>query len=270
MNELNLESTLSHVYDSIRLSVKADTLGYDVVPSFIDSGFEGSILPIPRISYDVLQGWELAVLAVVLLFVVLNKQLYPRQFRQILQVPAGVSQTNQLLREWSPVNSFLGITFVVMYVISVALFIQKSCVILSRDAVQYNSFRVFDSVLGWTIAWVVARYVVLYLFNWLFKAKDTVDRQVTVQLCASTVCMIALQPVLWILLYNPYSAFVWVGVGVLALGMLLRFYLQIKETRVSSKAPVFYIFLYFCTLEIVPGALLLTAGLRFFSHGSVF
>jgi len=75
--------------------------------------------------------------------------------------------------------------------------------------------------------------------------------------------------VLLLLLYNPYSLFVWVGVGIVALAALIRFILEILETRVSIKISSFFIFLYFCSLEIIPTALLLTAGVRFFSQGFV-
>lgn len=269
MPEFNLPTTLTHVYDSLyQLSHPAAC--DSIVPSFIDTGFEGAVMPLSRASYDVLQGWELVILGLVLLMVVLNKQIYPRPFRQVFQVPAGVSHTNQLLREWSPMNSFIGITFILVYIIVMALFAQKSFVVLSRDVSKFNSFRVFSIVLGGVAGWVVLRFAILYVFNWLFRTKDAVDRQVTVQLSVSTMCFIVMQPVLWLLLYNPYSAYVWVGIGILAVAALMRFVMEIIETRVSVKLPSFYIFLYFCTLEIAPSVLLLTAGLRYFSKGSVF
>ena len=56
-----------------------DSVALDsVVPSFITSGFQGTLIPLPRMSYEVLQGWNLALLGLLLLLIVLNKQLYPR------------------------------------------------------------------------------------------------------------------------------------------------------------------------------------------------
>ena len=95
-----------------------DTVACDsVVPSFITSGFGGSLTPMPRMTYDIVQGWNLAILGIMLLLIVLNKQLYPRQFRQILSVSGGVARTNQLLREWNPVRSFLGTSFTLGYIV---------------------------------------------------------------------------------------------------------------------------------------------------------
>ena len=248
----------------------ADSTVVEAVAESFVSTFGGTINPMPRMNYDVLVGWNLVALGLMLLLIVMNKQLYPRQFRQILSVPGGVAHTNQLLREWNPVGSFLGFTFLLAYVVVIALFLQKSCVVLSRDITQFNTTSMFFTALGAVAAWVLLRWLILYFINWLFDAHDTVSRQVTVQLSVSIFSFIFMLPVLLLLLYNPYSLFVWMGLGIIALAALTRFILGMIETRVATKTPSFYIFLYFCSLEIAPTALLLTAGMRYFSQGSVF
>ncbi|MBR5911641.1 MAG: DUF4271 domain-containing protein [Bacteroidales bacterium] len=241
-----------------------------VVPSFITEGFGRVVEPLPRVTYDVLEGWNLALLGLLLLLIVLNKQLYPRQFRQVLAVPGGVAHTNQLLREWTPTGSFLGMSFLLAYVAIMTLFVQKSCAILTRDVVSYNGLSVFSMVGGGVLIWDLLRYAVLYFVNWLFGAKETVSRQMTVQLAVSTYAIIFMIPVLLLLLYNPYSAFVWIGVGIILIAAVVRLVLGMVETRVATKIPAFYIFLYLCALEIAPVATLLTAGLRYIGKGSVF
>lgn len=260
----------SQVADTLQLEAADSLLCDNVVPSFITSGLGRDITPLPRMNYDILQGWNLAVIALVLLVIVLNKQLYPRQFRQVLGVPGGVAHTNQLLREWNPVGSFLGWTFLLAYLAIITLFMQKSCVVMTRDVAQYNSLHVFGVMCGIVAGWVLLRYFALYFMNWLFGTKDAVDRQMTVQLSVSTYCLIAMLPVLLLLLYNPYSLFVWVGFGVITVAALMRFVFEMVETRISAKVPALYIFLYFCALEIAPVATLLTAGLRYIGKGSVF
>ena len=118
------------------------------ISTFVTSGFDGVISPTERVTHEVLVGWNLIVVAVVLLLVVINKRLYPRQFRQLLSVPAGVSHTNQLLREWSPTASFIGYAFFISYVVVIALFLQKAFVIFSRDVSQYNDFNIFSILCG--------------------------------------------------------------------------------------------------------------------------
>lgn len=268
---IHYQNTFEPVQAEDSLSSQVESLVCDsVVPSFITSGLGHDITPLPRMTYDILQGWNLVIIALVLLIIVLNKQLYPRQFRQVLRVPVGVAHTNQLLREWNPVGSFLGWTFLLAYLAIVTLFIQKSCVVLTHDTVQYNSLHVFGTICGLVSGWVMLRVFILYFMNWLFGTKDAVDRQIAVQLSVSTYGLIALLPVLLLLLYNPYSLFVWIGFGVIVMAAFVRFVKEIMETRISAKISAFYIFSYFCALEIAPVATLLVASLRYFSQGSVF
>lgn len=275
-NELFMPQYPFTTYDPFGLQQSVDTTSIadsvlcDTVQaqSFVTT-FGGTIIPMPRMTYDVLVGWNLVVLGLMLLLFVMNKQIFPRQFHQILSVPSGVARTNQLLREWNPVGSFLGFTFFVAYIAIMALFVQKSCVVLSRDATLYNTTRMYSIAFGIVGGWVLLRFILLYYMNWLFEGRDAVSRQVTVQLSMAIFSIIAILPILLLLLYNPYSLFVWIGFGVIALAALIRFVLGIVETRVAIKMSSFFIFLYFCSLEIAPTALLLTAGIRYFSQGSV-
>lgn len=248
-----------------------DTLARNsMVPSFITSGFDGTLIPVVRMSYEILQGWNLALLGLMLLLIVLNKQLYPRQFRQVLSVPFGVSHTNQLLREWNPLRSFLCVSFTIGYILLMALFVQKSCMVLSHDVVKYDSWLVFWTLCGGIWAWVLLRYLILYFVNWLFGTRDAVDRLMTVQFSVSILTLIVLMPVILLLIYNPTKYFVWIGIGLLGLAAFLRLVLGVIETRVATKISAFYIFLYLCALEIAPVATLVTAGWRYFSQGTVF
>ena len=237
--------------------------------SFITQGFEGIISPMERVTHEVLAGWNLIVVAIVLLLVVINKQLYPRQFKQLLGVPSGVSHTNQLLREWTPTASFIGYTFFISYVMTVALLLQKAFVIFSRDVAQYNGFSFFSILCGCIAGWIVLRYLTFIVISWLFQQKDIVVRQTTVDLSVSTYSFMVLLIVVLLVLYIPNTIIVWIGLGILFASALTKLFLEIIETRVFSKMPSFYIFLYFCTLEIAPIVLLYTAGVRFFTNNTV-
>ena len=256
------------VADSLQV---ADTLVCDsVVPSFITEGFRGTLTPVVRMSYEILQGWNLALLGLLLLLIVVNKQLYPRQFRQVLSVPGGVAHTNQLLREWNPVGSFLCVSFTLGYILLIALFVQKSCVVLSHDVTSYNGWPMYWTIVAAVTAWVMLRFLMLHFVNWLFDARDTVDRQMTVQFSISIFTLFVMVPVVLLLIYNPTKYFVWIGIAVLGLAAVLRLVLGVIETRVSTKISAFYIFSYLCALEIAPVATLVAASWRYFSQGAVF
>lgn len=236
---------------------------------FVTSGFDGVINPLPLVTHDILLGWNLLVLGFVLLSVVVNRHLYPRQFRQLLSVPGGVAQTNQLLREWSPKRSFIGFSSWVAYVVLMGLFFQKSLVVLSHDAVRYNGILVFALSCGGTALLLLMRYFSWLFTSRLFRIKEMMYRLSAMQLSVTLYCILVLQVVLWLLLYNPYSVFVWIGVAIIVIAALLRFFIGFVEIKVFIRVRPFYIFYYLCSLEIIPMAVLLVAGIRYATTGSV-
>ena len=147
---------------------------------------------------------------------------------------------------------------------------QKSCVVLSHDVSTYNGWPMFWTFCAGMAVWVLLRYFMLHFVNWLFEARDTVDRQMAVQFSISIFTLIAMIPITLLLLYNPTKYFVWIGIGLLAVAAVVRLILGIIETRVATKMSSFYIFLYFCALEIAPLATLVTAGWRYFGQGTVY
>jgi uncharacterized membrane protein len=167
-------------------------------------------------------------------------------------------------------GSFLCVSFSVGYVLLMALFVQKSCVVLSHDVLAYNGWSVYWTLAAGVLGWVLLRYLILHFANWLFDTRDTIDRQMTVQFSISIFTLIVMIPIVLLLLYNPTKYFVWIGIAVLGLAAVLRLVLGVIETRVSTKISSFYIFLYLCALEIAPLATLVTAGWRYFSQNAVF
>ena len=247
--------------------VEPPTTGH-YVPSFLTEGFNKVIEPLQRHTNDVLNGWELAVLAAVLLLVIANKRIYPRQFSQIFSVFRGTSQTNQLLREWTPIQSFINFSLQLSFILVLSLFVQKSIVVLTFSN-QYNTFNAYLLILLAATTITILRYVVMFLVEKIFNQHDVFDRQTAIDLAVKTVALAAMTPLVLLLLYNPYSPFVMTGVAFMLLAMLLRSVYEFVETRVFSKISSFYIFLYLCALETTPILMVMVACYRLLKTGQV-
>ena len=237
-------------------------------PSFITDGFNKVIEPLQRHSSDVLNGWELAILAGVLLLIIVNKRLYPRQFTQIFSVFRGTSQTNQLLREWTPIQSFINFSLELCFALVFSMFVQKSVVVLSFSN-EYNTFPVYLVITLIVVAVTILRYIIMSLVEKIFDQHDVFDRQSAVDLAVKTVLLSVMTPMVLLLLYNPYSPFVLTGIGIILAGMLLRSVYEFIETRVFSKISSFYIFLYLCALETIPITVVVVACYRLVETGQM-
>ncbi len=237
-------------------------------PGFITVGFKKVIEPLQRVTDDILNGWDLAILAVVLLLIIVNKQLYPRQFSQIFSVFKGSSQTNQLLREWTPLQSFINFSLQSSVVLVFSMFVQKSIVVLSFSN-EYNSFVTYLVISAVVFAITLLRTFIMWAVEKIFNCHDVFERQTAIDLAVKTVLLLILVPIVILLLYNPYSTFVVTGIVFVLSSLLLRVIYEFVETRLFAKMSSFYIFLYFCVLEIMPILLIIVACKRLMETGSV-
>ena len=246
-------------------SVGNDSLSVDTImlTHFVESHRANEILPAERIAPDAFPLWILVLLAFLLVVLVADKSIYPRQFRQILSVPAGVSSTNQLLREWTPWRSWVGITIVLSHVLIVSLFLQRGICVLINGAVPMDDLSSFVVILASFAGWMLLRYCGMAMVGWLFKNKDMVVRQLAVHISLSAIMVIVLVPFVLVLLYNPYPLMVCIGASVLVLLMLVRIWNEMIEIKVVSKYPIIYIFFYLCTLEIIPVLVISKLGYLF-------
>lgn len=237
-------------------------------PGFITEGFNRVIEPLQRVTGDILNGWDLAILAAVLILIIVNKQVYPRQFVQVFTVFKGSSQTNQLLREWTPLQSFINFSLQIGFILVFSMFVQKSLVVLSFSD-DYNTFTAYLTISAIILAVSILRLIIMGSVEKIFNRHDVFDRQMAVDLAVKTVLLLILIPLVLLLLYNPYSAFVMTGVGVVLAALLLRNIYEFFETRLFAKMSSFYIFLYLCTLEIMPISVVVVACVRLLKTGSV-
>lgn len=252
-----------YYYDSLFAAPEPEPL----VPSFITEGFDKVIEPIERASNNILNGWDLVILAAVLLLILVNKQIYPRQFSQLFSVFKGTSQTNQLLREWTPIQSFINFSLQVCFGLVLAMFIQKSVVVLSFSN-MFNTISAYLIILLVILATTVLRHLVMLAVEKIFDLPDVFNRQTAVELAVKTVLLLLLIPLVLLLLYNPYSPFVMTGLGVALVAFLARLVYEFIEIRVFAKISSFYIFLYLCALEIIPMLVIAVACYRLLKTGT--
>lgn len=243
-------------------SLCGDTI---IMAPFVEHSRATEIIPLERMAPDAFPLWILLLLAFLLVVLVVDKSVYPRQFRQILSVPAGVSATNQLLREWTPWRSWVGTTILLSHLLIVTLFFMRGVCVLTDGVLPMEDFSSFVVVLASFAGWILLRYCGIALVGWLFKNKDMVVRQLAVHISLSAIMVILLVPFVLVLLYNPYTTMVWIGVSIIALLMVVRIWNEMVEIKVVSKYPMFYIFFYLCTLEIIPIMVVSKLGYLFLS-----
>lgn len=217
------------------------------------------IKPIHTIARPLYSQWlgNLTLLAFAIM--VFFRLTYPRRFTQFFKAAVSNKGMHLLLREWSPMN-ILSLVFSLMHTIGFAIFIYAGSAVVGEPLSFTNSWIADIAVLSGITTFVVyGKYLTIVYLSWLFQLRESGRRYLANQIIFSFLFSLVLFPVLLTVIYNPSpAALITSGILLMALhaARLIRsFAIGLTEIHI----PLHYLFLYLCTLEIVPLVLLLKA-----------
>ena len=255
------ERLLSALNDTVPASVT----GRGVM---VANGFSGEMHETERVLNVFFSEWNLAIVTVVMLLFVIDRQLFPSRQRQMLSMVFGGKMSGQANRDAGSGNGFTAIAVYVSAVLSVSLFIQKFMVLRTGCFGMYNTFAFYGKLCLFMAAFILVKHCIINIMGWLFRTKDAARHYSGLHLSLLAVSSLLLLLLLLLLpppypmeLQNSYIVLV-AGTFIWGLVWILYLYRNFVETIVSSKLPSFYIFLYFCTLEIIPYSVVIWAFVK--------
>lgn len=213
------------------------------------SPFEG---PAEREVTYISAGWNFMVLFTVMVLVVLNKFLAPRRYSTIITLPFQSGGGEKTIRETPSFVNVVSLSVIISFILAVSMFIQKFYLIYGGNSILHDNMNFF-----WTIAVVVTavlvfNYLLTLLYSWLFKSESMLLLHVSLLVSIMALATLVLIPTIMILLFYPYKAVFILILVILLMLFALRFIKLLIEVRMLSKLNFVNIFLYLCTVEILP------------------
>lgn len=223
---------------------------------FVTEHAVSEIEPKIRIKNDVVSEWNLLIVLVSFFAIILFKQLYPRKFRLLYSASYGSNNLNQLLREWNPTKRFFGYILLVLYLFNISLFL-KNFFFDTNHSLNYSESELFLKIFAIFSIVYLSKLFLIFLLSWLFNTKEATKRYLTLSFSIALNSLIVLLSVLLVVMYNPFKIIYIIGIIVIVAFALYRFIKSFLESMSFTHFSAFYIFLYFCTLEIIPSLILL-------------
>jgi hypothetical protein len=159
----------------------------------------------------------------------------------------------QLIRE-NPVYSHRSFfPLLLLYIISATLLIDQAAEIFSPgSSAGLKTLLVFAEFLGVYVALSILKIFLIWLISVTFKNIETAKEYIQNILIYNLVLGIILLPLLVLIIYTYHEVFLYVA-GVMVIIMIsLRFFRGMMIGLSDSKFSLFHLFLYLCTLEILP------------------
>ncbi len=256
--------------------VSAKTLTKPIITAVKDTSiapslFENHLLPVKNNKPEIhITNYDFVITGVLLFLYILFVWMYVSDHKKLSQIIKGFyinRNSNQLSRNELSIGNRVSIFLFIFFVITLTLFINR--------IMRYYGFQFFTNnvTLGYivtTIALTVAysvKFATIKLMGYIFNVqKEANDYLRTVFLFCNTLGLFMLPVVICLTFVKQISpiVFMYAGIGIIITFFVIRmvrgFILGLNSSEISK----IYLFMYLCTLEILPFVIMVKLFMLFF------
>ncbi len=242
-----------------------DTIGFQLVTENIASTLDEKV----RFADGALASYNFIVILSAVAVMVLCKQFAPGRLGAIISAFYRRSDTEKMTREWNSPTSLTGFLMAASYIVLLALFIQKSVLIFNGDTFLYGGTDFFLKVCLFVSAFVSVRYLFINVNGWVFNTQPASQHHATIHVSMMTSMNFVLMALVLVLTFYQSMICVILGIIILAVIYIYRIGKTFIDLQYLIKNETLKIFLYLCTLEIIPISVAFTMAFRLIATNSV-
>lgn len=260
MNFMNDIATFYNGVDSVNNVVVNDSISceYGAVEQNIfkdfkfvaeqSSKFEGPIL---RDVTHISATWNFVVLLVIMILMVLNKFLSNQRMSSVISMPFH-NGGDRAMRDTQTFFSPMSLSSIISFILIISLLVQKIFVIYGGNRILHDNLGFYVDVVICVAAVLVFNYILTFFYGWMFKTDTFWHFHFSFYVSSMASCNLLLMPVILLLLFHPYKFFLLFALIITAVFFIIAFAKLLIEVRMLSKLNFVNIFLYLCTIEILP------------------
>lgn len=222
-----------------------------------------------RIMESVAPSWNFVVIFSAILGLALIKHFAPKRLKFVMSMLYQSSDTEKMTREWNPLTSISGFIIAASYIALVSLLIQKSVLIYNGNSILYGGCDFYLEACVFTSAYILVQYLFINIYGWLFNTQVASQHQAITHLSMATTLNPVLSMLLLVMAFYPMKVFAITGLVIIIIFTGIRIAKTFVEFQFFIKGETLNIFLYLCTLEIIPFSVALTMIFRMIATDSV-
>jgi hypothetical protein len=200
-----------------------------------------------------LNNWIFWILLAGFAILTMTRYYHSKRLKLLASAIFKRSAAQQLIRE-SPVSSHRSFfPLFLIYLISLLLLIHQAAEIASPGSGEgIGSLLIYGPFLGGYVVYSLLKILVIWLISVTFKNTDTAKEYIQNILIYNLMLGILMLPILLLIIYTYHALFLYIAGGLALIIILLRFIRGIAIGLSDAKFSLLHLFLYLCTLEILP------------------
>ena len=224
-------------------------------PGFPQALLQGSGKGYPHIE-NMPQGatiWTFLLLIGTLTGVAILLYNFNRRFRQVVQAFLQFFSLNQFIREGNFIQERTGFILYTIFLLCISLFTYLTAGYFNNITLFTDTgISLYFKILTGYIIFFILKSGMHYFTGFLFETREAGYLIVLDEFIINSINGLILVPVLFIATYSPSAYIYYTGIGILALPFIYRMIRAVAIGLNVSQFSPFYLFLYLCSLEIVP------------------
>ena len=208
--------------------------------------------PVEREVTYVSAAWNFVILFVVMILMVLNKFMSRQRLATVIAMPFQNGGGDRSMRDNPSFFSLASFTIVVSFILMLSLFVQKIFIVYGGNRILHDNFDFFLDVATCVTAVFVFNYLLMSFYSWLFKLDSLIITHFVHHVSSMATCNLFIMPIVLVLFFHPYKIFLVFTLIIISVFLIITFIKILIEVRMLSKLNFVNIFLYLCTVEILP------------------
>lgn len=229
---------------------------------FVTDNIASTLEPHVRVISGEAPQWNFVVVFSAILVMVFNKQVFTQHFRMLLTAFYRPFDIDKAVREPNVVINLNAFLIVMTYVAVLSLVIQKIIMVFSGNVILYGDFNFYIEICTFVVAYLLIQHLAATLLGWLFDLEHVVIHHETSHLSSITAINTVMIVLCLVVLFYPKKIFLMIIVSLILIMTGIRLLKLFFEIHFLSKMNYFNIFLYLCSLEIIPMSVVITMVCR--------
>ena len=220
------------------------------------------IQPLPVVANH--QNWMVPIIMLLLLLIGILRVFYQKKFTLFINAFVSRRFSNQIIREENAITQSTSLILTSVFFFSMALFLFLTGKYFNQNLIGRNDFQQFLFILLICVGFYFVKMLANKIGGYIFKVYKETDEYIFNQFLVLQIMGLLLT--IWCILLN-YSTIInkgyiiYLGFGTLIIGFFVRMIKSFGIANISSYSPI-YIFLYLCTLEILPLLIIIKLMIR--------
>ena len=219
----------------------------------------------PQKKDDIQPDWFYGILLLCLFLIAWVRFNYPKSLGKLFSAASNRGKLNQMVREGNVMNEYLTVILYFCSQLLTSLFILKAVIMFFPGMIRTEEELMYFLIIFLiSTLFSLAKVLLINTVAWMFQTGEVSKLYISQTMIINICFSILLLPLLIFGIYaQPEWAF-WPAIILMGLYILFKALRSIQTGLSESKFSIVYLFLYLCTIEIIPLAIVIKSAIIFF------